>query len=76
MGRAVIVSTARTGLAKSFRGGFNSTHGAVLGGHAIKHAVAKAGIEPAEVEDVFLGCGMVRVGCSPCCCLSVGCSPC
>ena len=58
MGRAVIVSTARTGLAKSFRGGFNATHGAALGGHAIRHAIAKAGIEPEAVEDVFMGCGM------------------
>jgi acetyl-CoA C-acetyltransferase len=53
---AVIVSTARTGLAKSGRGGFNITHGAVMGGHAIKHAVARAKIEPGEVEDVFMGC--------------------
>ena len=58
MGRAVVVSTARTGLAKAFRGGFNATHGAQLGGHAIKHAIAKAGIEAGAVEDVFLGCGM------------------
>jgi len=58
MGRAVIVSTARTGLAKSFRGGFNTTHGAALGGHVIKAAVQRAGIEPGDVEDVFLGCGM------------------
>ena len=49
---AVIVSTARTGMAKSVRGGFNMTHGAVLGGHAVKHAIAHAGIDPAEVEDV------------------------
>ena len=56
--RAVIVSTARTGLAKSFRGGFNATHGAAIGGHAIKHAIAKAGIEPEAIEDVFMGCGM------------------
>jgi len=54
----VICSTARTGLAKSFRGGFNTTHGAALGGHAIQAAMAKAGIEPALVEDVFMGCGM------------------
>lgn len=53
---AVIVSTARTGLAKSGRGGFNITHGAVMGGHAIKHAIARAKIEPGEVEDVFMGC--------------------
>src|SRR5438477_2998836 len=56
MAEAVIVSTARTGLAKSARGGFNNTHGAVLGGHAIKHAIARAGIDPKEIEDVYLGC--------------------
>jgi acetyl-CoA C-acetyltransferase len=56
MREAVIVSTARTGLAKSMRGGFNMTHGATMAGHAIKHAVGRAGIDPAEVEDVFLGC--------------------
>jgi acetyl-CoA C-acetyltransferase len=53
---AVIVSTARTGMAKSVRGGFNMTHGAVLGGHAVKHAIAHAGIDPAEIEDVYMGC--------------------
>ncbi len=57
MGRAVIVSYARTGLAKSGRGGFNDTHGAAMAGHAIKHAVARAKLEPDEVEDVVLGCG-------------------
>jgi len=56
--RAVIVSTARTGLAKSFRGGFNTTHGAALGGHAIQSAIAKANIDPSMVEDVIMGCGM------------------
>ncbi len=56
MKEAVIVSTARTGLAKSVRGGFNMTHGAAMGGHAVKHAIARAGIDPAEVEDVFMGC--------------------
>ena len=56
MAEAVIVSVARTGLAKSARGGFNMTHGAVLGGHVIKHAIERAGIDPAEVEDVYLGC--------------------
>jgi len=56
MREAVIVSTARTGLAKSARGGFNITHGAALGGHAVKHAVQRAGLEPGEVEDVYLGC--------------------
>jgi acetyl-CoA C-acetyltransferase len=53
---AVIVSTARTGLAKSWKGAFNMTHGATLGGHSVKHAVARAGIDPAEVEDVLMGC--------------------
>jgi acetyl-CoA C-acetyltransferase len=53
---AVIVSTARTGLAKSWRGGFNMTHGATLGGHVVAAAVARAGIDPAEVEDVIIGC--------------------
>jgi acetyl-CoA C-acetyltransferase len=54
---AVIVSTARTGLAKSGRGGFNMTHGAALAGHTIKHAIERAGVEPGEVEDVIMGCG-------------------
>jgi len=57
MGRAVIVSYARTGLAKSGRGGFNDTHGATMTGHAIKHAVARSKIDPAEIEDVVIGCG-------------------
>jgi acetyl-CoA C-acetyltransferase len=57
MTEAVIVSTARTGLAKSARGGFNNTHGAVMGGHAIRHAIAKAGLDPKEIEDVYMGCG-------------------
>ena len=56
MTHAVIVSTARTPLAKSWKGSFNMTHGATLGGHAIAHAVARAGIEPGEVEDVLMGC--------------------
>ena len=54
---ALIVSSARTGLAKSGRGGFNITHGAAMGGHAIKHAVERAKIDPSEVEDVIMGCG-------------------
>ena len=58
MREAVIVSTARTGMGKSVRGSFNQTHGAVLGGHAVKSAIAKAGIDPGEVEDVIMGCGM------------------
>jgi len=53
---AVIVSTARTGLAKSWKGAFNMTHGATLGGHVVQHAVARAGIDPADVEDVLMGC--------------------
>ncbi|MFY7871579.1 MAG: acetyl-CoA C-acyltransferase [Limnohabitans sp.] len=56
MTNAVIVSTARTPLAKSWKGAFNMTHGATLGGHAVAHAVARAGIEAAEVEDVIMGC--------------------
>ncbi len=56
MSKAVIVSTARTPLAKSWKGAFNMTHGATLGGHAIRHAVARAGIDPAQVEDVLMGC--------------------
>ncbi len=57
MAEAVIVSTARTPIGKAFRGAFNITHGAVMGGHVIRHAVERAGVEPAEVEDVVLGCG-------------------
>jgi len=56
MTEAVIVSTARTPIGKAFRGAFNITHGATLGGHVVKHAVERAGIDPAEVEDVVLGC--------------------
>ena len=57
MREAVIVSTARTGLAKSHRGGFNNTGGVAMAGHAIKHSIERAGIEPGEVEEVVLGCG-------------------
>ena len=53
---AVIVSTARTPLAKSWKGAFNMTHGATLGGHAIEHAVKRSGIDPAEIDDVLMGC--------------------
>jgi acetyl-CoA C-acetyltransferase len=56
MTEAVIVSTARTALTKSWKGAFNMTHGATLGGHVIKAAVERAKIEPGEVEDVILGC--------------------
>ncbi len=55
MREAVILSTARTGLAKSVRGSFNITHGATMAGHAIRSAIARAGIEAGEVEDVILG---------------------
>lgn len=54
---AVIVSTARTGLAKSGRGGFNMTHGAAMAGHAVKHSIERAGLEPGEIDDVIMGCG-------------------
>jgi acetyl-CoA C-acetyltransferase len=53
---AVIVSTARTPLTKSWKGALNITHGATMGGHVVAAAVARAGIEPGEVEDVILGC--------------------
>jgi acetyl-CoA C-acetyltransferase len=53
---AIIVSTARTGLAKSWRGALNMTHGATMGGHAVKHAIERAGVDPAAVEDVLMGC--------------------
>jgi acetyl-CoA C-acetyltransferase len=53
---AVIVSTARTALTKSWRGSFNMTHGAILGGHVVAQAVSRAKIDPAEIEDVIIGC--------------------
>ncbi|NMM75737.1 acetyl-CoA C-acyltransferase [Acidovorax sp. SRB_24] len=56
MTSAVIVSTARTPLAKSWKGSFNMTHGATLGGHAVQYAVQRAGVEPADVDDVLMGC--------------------
>ncbi len=55
---AVIVSTARTPIGKAVRGAFNMTHGATMGGHAIKHAVARAKLEGGEVDDVIMGCAM------------------
>ncbi|HTI45757.1 MAG TPA: acetyl-CoA C-acyltransferase [Casimicrobiaceae bacterium] len=58
MNEAVIVSTARTGLARSWRGAFNMTHGATLGGHAVSHAIARARVDPAEVDDVLMGCAL------------------
>jgi acetyl-CoA C-acetyltransferase len=56
MTSAMIVSTARTPLAKSWKGSFNMTHGATLGGHAVKHALQRAGIDAGAVEDVIMGC--------------------
>jgi acetyl-CoA C-acetyltransferase len=56
MTNAVIVSTARTPLAKSWKGSFNMTHGATLGGHVVRAAVERAGIDPGAVEDVLMGC--------------------
>jgi len=56
MTQAVIVSTARTPLTKSWKGAFNMTHGATLGGHVVREAVARAGVDPAEIEDVIMGC--------------------
>jgi acetyl-CoA C-acetyltransferase len=58
MGDAVIVSTARTPIGKAFRGAFNDTHGAVMAGHVIAHAVERSGLEPGEIEDVIMGCGV------------------
>ncbi len=55
---AVIVSTARTGLAKSWRGALNMTHGATLGAHVVRAAVERARVDPAEVEDLLLGCAL------------------
>lgn len=57
MDKAVIVSYARTALTKSFRGGFNATHGATLCGAAIQGAVERAGIDPRSIDDVIIGCG-------------------
>ena len=56
MKQAVIVSTARSGLAKAFRGSLNQTHGATLGAHSVQHAISRAGIDPVSVEDVLIGC--------------------
>ncbi len=58
MREAVIVSTARTPIGRAYRGAFNMTHGADLGGHVVQHAVARAKIDPGEVEDVIMGCAM------------------
>ena len=58
MREAVIVSTARTPIGKAYRGAFNNTEAPTLGGHAVKHAVERAGLNPDEVEDVIFGCAM------------------
>ena len=58
MNEAVIVSTARTPIGKAYRGGLNNTDGAVLGAHAISHALQRAGLEGGEIEDVVMGCAM------------------
>src|SRR3954469_16224401 len=55
---AVIVSTARTGLAKSWRGALNMTYGATMGAHAVRAAVERAGVDSGEVEDVRIGCAL------------------
>ncbi|MGB0664680.1 MAG: acetyl-CoA C-acyltransferase [Pontibacterium sp.] len=57
MEQAVIVSTARTPIAKAYRGAYNHTHGAELGGHVVKQVVQRAGIDPAQVAEVVMGCG-------------------
>src|SRR5579872_3759702 len=57
---AVIVSTARTGFAKSWRGALNMSYGATLGAHVVQHAVQRAGIDPGEVEDVLMGCALTE----------------
>tara|TARA_B100000700_G_scaffold87447_1_gene98467 strand:- start:585 stop:1766 length:1182 start_codon:yes stop_codon:yes gene_type:complete len=57
MREAAIISTARTGLAKAVRGGFNKTHGITMGGQTVKHVIDRAGIDASEVEDVIFGCG-------------------
>jgi acetyl-CoA C-acetyltransferase len=58
MRQAVIVSTARTPIGKAYRGAFNNTEAPTLGGHAVKHAVERAGVDPAEIDDVMMGCAM------------------
>ncbi len=58
MREAVIVSTARTPIGKAYRGAFNNTEAATLGGHAVRHAVDRAGVDPGEVDDVIMGCAL------------------
>ena len=56
MTQAIIASTARTGLAKSWKGALNMTHGATMGGHVVRHAMERAKVDPASVGDVLMGC--------------------
>src|SRR5947209_10183248 len=58
MREAAIVSAARTPIGRAFRGAFNQTHGATMAGHVITHAVQRAGVDPAEIEDVVIGTGL------------------
>ena len=58
MREAVIVSTARTPIGRAYRGAFNDTQAQQLGGHAIRHAVERSGVDPAEIEDVVLGAAL------------------
>ncbi len=58
MREAVIVATARTPIGKAYRGAFNNTEAATLGGHAVRQAVERAGVDPAEIDDVIMGCAM------------------
>ena len=65
MKEAVIVSTARTGLAKAYRGSLNNTNAPTMGGWVIEEAVKRAGIDPAEVDDCIMGCAMQQGTSSP-----------
>jgi acetyl-CoA C-acetyltransferase len=65
MREAVVVSTARTPIGRAYRGAFNNTESPTLAGHAIRHAVERAGLEPAEVEDVIMGCALTQGSQSP-----------
>ena len=65
MREAVIVSTARTPIGKAYRGAFNNTEAPTLAGHAIRHAVERAGLEPGEVEDVVMGCALPQGSAAP-----------
>jgi acetyl-CoA C-acetyltransferase len=58
MREAAIVSAARTPIGRAYRGAFNQTPGATMAGYVVRHAIARAGVDPAEVEDVIMGCGL------------------